>query len=423
VLVFGCDTGGILGEAPESDDEGPRFELPPEVSSRTSAACNVTVDPPRELMIRALSVVEDPMRTAWTGPASDARTGAWTFGRLMMAMAGSGDVPTFVRSWLATWETDQTINGFVVGNRRAIRPTLTDPWLASSGGTRLDLKEAPFRLLAIVSRIDLRNLAAGLAGEARFIFGALTPTGEPLPFTVIFEYRLPAKTQADVVAWARSFHALGAIPQSDSRYNTALQAITDRFAGKNVEPTRPNGSGLRQLRTNEIVGGNEWQLREFHIAATTNQTGRLQPVTVAQTPDLTLNGSATLAAYINANEAQILAGTNVVPLRAPRPGTTTTTPFRGGAADMPFGTFLAAPGIRNNEARARLSVNTCYGCHSGETNTKFLQVTPREKEQVAFLSTFLTGETTADPVSGKNRTFNDLARRRADLVTLLCNNP
>jgi hypothetical protein len=40
---------------------------------------------------------------------------------------------------------------------------------------KVDLERAPFRLLAITSRIDLRNLAQNSAGEARFTFGFTNP--------------------------------------------------------------------------------------------------------------------------------------------------------------------------------------------------------------------------------------------------------
>lgn len=76
--------------------------------------------------------------------------------------------------------------------------------------------------------------------------------------------------------------------------------------------------------------------------------------------------------------------------------------------------------MRDNEARHQLSLNTCNGCHSGETGTSFLQIFPRLPGQVSQLSGFLTGETVPDPVTGAQRSFNDLARRARDLATLVC---
>ena len=59
-----------------------------------------------------------------------------------------------------------------------------------------------------------------------------------------------------MLGWANAWHALGALPFPSEEYNAALQAITERFAGRGAMPGRPNGSALNQLRTNEIdLGG------------------------------------------------------------------------------------------------------------------------------------------------------------------------
>lgn len=69
----------------------------------------------RSLMITDLKVVEDPVRT--TGG------GVWTFAHLIREMANpeeTGISPSdFVKGWLAHWQEDQKINGFVVANRKA----------------------------------------------------------------------------------------------------------------------------------------------------------------------------------------------------------------------------------------------------------------------------------------------------------------
>ncbi len=373
--------------------------------------CAVTINAAAELTIRDLAVVEDPLRTNWTGGTTNLSDGAWSFGRLMTAMAGPNDPAVFVRNWLAQWDTPQTINGFVVGSR-TMNAAVTAPWLAASGGTRLDLTRAPFRLLAIVNRMDLRNLAAGSAGEGRFVFGVLDPAGNPLQFTVILEYRLPATTNADVKQWADQWHALAGFPIGSAQYNQALETITNRFAGPNVAPTRPNGSSINQVRSNEIALSAPWELREFHLDAT--RGGALVEAPVAQTTDLTLNNSPNLAAFVNQNTAALLNGTDVVP------ATFNGAPFLGGSALTNPGQFWNAPGISNNEARFQFSVNTCNGCHAGETGTVFLHVAPRARGSVSVLSTFLTGKTQPDPVSGAPRTFNDLDFRATSLGTVLC---
>jgi len=79
-----------------------------------------------------------------------------------------------------------------------------------------------------------------------------------------------------------------------------------------------------------------------------------------------------------------------------------------------------APGITDPNARFSQSLNTCNGCHGPETNTAFLMVNPRNPGSEATLSSFLTGTTVQDPFSGQTRTLNDLARRKADLTSLVC---
>lgn len=385
------------------------FETP-DVSA---AACTVTINKDKELMIRHLGVVNDPVRTVWTGAVTHPKDGAWSFGRLMANMSGTTDPAVFTRTWLAKWETNRTVNTFSVPARTQIRTQIINAWPKLADG-RLDLRRAPFRLLAIVNRMDLRNLASGNAGEGRFVFGALGPAGESLQFTVIFEFKLPATTAAEATRWASSWHGLGAL--TGAAYNDALQAITDRFSGKNVAPTRRNGSSLGQIRTNEIALSFPWELRQFGIGASaTNNAGQLVQTTVTRNPAIQFNNTAKVARFINANKTAILAGTHSVPLA-----------FEGAA--------FRAGGITNNidfwqgdaatvvdpKARHLFSLNTCDGCHGRETDTIFLQVNPRERTTVATLAGFLTGVTVADPVTGQNRTFNDLTRRATDLKNVLC---
>ena len=88
---------------------------------------------------------------------------------------------------------------------------LINRWQTASGGptATLDLNQAPFRLLAIVNRIDLReNLTygAGSAGEGRLVFGAVDPTTcAPLKFTVIFEYGIHRTGCIALKAWANNW--------------------------------------------------------------------------------------------------------------------------------------------------------------------------------------------------------------------------
>jgi hypothetical protein len=273
------------------------------------------------------------------------------------------------------------------------------------------LHHAPFQLLAIVNRFDL-NLTEGSAGEGRFVFGVLGPGGFPLQFTFIVELQLPAKTDQDVQRWAQDWHALSTHPFPSEEYNAALQQLTDRFAGRNAAPDRQNGSALLQVRSNEIALSFEWELRQFELSAA---TGRLIPTPLPLTPDLSFNNTPTLGNFINANEAAIIAETHVVPAQLDG------RPFQAGAVFNSLSPWFA-PGVANSDARFHLSLNTCNGCHSSETNTTFLQVSPRSPGSPAELSPFLTGTIAFDQATGQLRALNELNRRNRILHVRVCPN-
>src|SRR5882672_445759 len=243
------------------------------------------VDPARELMITAVSVVEDPARTYDPCTGAGTPMGPWTFGRVMTEMANepaTGINPSdFTLHWLQHWNTELTINSFTVFQRSfGLNDQILNPWPKLPDG-RLDLAQAPFRLLAIVNRIDLRGstaYGASDAGEARFVFGLLRcnpppPQREAKEFTVILEYGIRKSACWGVRHWARQWHALGSLALGSPEYNAALQAVTDQFARRNTDPSkRPNRSAFNQLRTNEFAiadfpAGAFWELREFALCS------------------------------------------------------------------------------------------------------------------------------------------------------------
>lgn len=364
-----------------------------------ATAC--TIDKPSELMVTALSVVEDPVRAA---PG-----GAWHFGTLMRELAGGQDPSPLVRAWLKTWMTKQIVNGTPLPAREEMQTLVLGPWEARSGGASrpLDFSKAPFRLLAIVNRVDLRQPGAH-AGEGRFVFGVLGENGAPLEFTVILEYALPGGSQADILRWANDWHELGRLKVGHRDYNAKLQALTDRFVKAGVMTGRHLGSALNQIRTNEIALAEPWEMREFVLTPQ-----GLQPDTVKLTPAMHFMNTETLGGFIRENETNILAERHVVP--ASRAG----IPFLGPSALVPLDMFWRAPGV-SAQARHKFSVNTCSGCHAGETQTDFVHVAPREAGRVAALSPYLKGTTVTDPVTRTTRVFDDLGRRAEDLKALVC---
>jgi hypothetical protein len=358
------------------------------------------VDQDRELLIRDVGVVEDAVRT--TG------NGAWSFQHLMEAMAPSAaEAPALVEDMFSTWLTDQAVNGLVVPARPSIRDLVLNDWPRLDGA--LDLSRAPVRLLAIMNRLDLRNLAKGQAGEGRFVFGITDSAGQPTQFTMILEYRLPASSEADVLAWADQWHGLNGLVPGSADYNAALEQITERFAGRGADPTGVNGSALNQIRTNEVALGFPWELREFTLSG----SGSLQPATVKLTPDSSFLGDSLVADFVNQNEAEILIERHEVP------ASFGGVPFLGGSSLNNIDAWTA-DGIANNEARHKFSLNTCNGCHGRETDTIFLHILPRSAGAPADISGFLAGVDVTDPVDGSVRHFDDLERRATDMEAVLC---
>ena len=226
----------------------------------------------RALTIRHVSVVDDPIRTSMDGPADDPRTGAWAFGRMLERLSPTpADAPDVTEDMFRTFTATQTINGFTVEPRFGMQPFVLDPWPRTEDG-KLDLARAPLRLLAIVNRLDLKNLEQGKAGEGRLVYGVIDGSGFPFEFTVILEYLLPADDEAEFREWADAFHALQSLPFPSEQYNDALQAITDRFTARNAAPGLPNGNLLIDIRTNEIaLGGRRSSSHPTHRS--TSRTG------------------------------------------------------------------------------------------------------------------------------------------------------
>ena len=395
----------------------PRQVTSQPVAFPVAIAPGCQVSAARELMITDVSVVDDPVRTTFDPASRDPRNGVWTFKHLVEQMARTPrDAPALVEAMLSSFSAPQIINGFTVAARPGMQSQVLASWPRTPSGA-LDLARAPLRLLAIVSRLDLRDLDRGDAGEGRFVFAfdlPPVPDAPPPEATIIFEYKLPAAREADVVGWAESFHALGSLPLGAS-YNAALQAITERFVRRGARPTHPNGSAINAVRTNEIPFGDNdlWELRELRLS---RRSGQLEPATLEQTPDLGFNQSSTLAAYIHANQAQILAGTHTVPRDFGG------QPFQAGAMLNDLGTWLA-PGV-DSETRHQFAVSTCNGCHAAqETGTLFLHLRPRPPGQRSQRSRWLTGLVFDDPVTGAPRLFDDLGRRKADLKSIVCSAP
>ncbi|WP_223641561.1 hypothetical protein [Corallococcus sp. EGB] len=394
------------------------------------------VDPARSLIIRAPSVVNDLGRT-WD-PCTNAGNpnGKWTFNYLMTEMANqpfTGVAPsTFVREWLRQWEAAKTVNGFTTPPRTSIVTKLINPWPKVGGA--LDLAKSPFKLVAIVNRLDLAGnnpaYGSGRAGEGRFIFAATEGTGSAchtVPFLVILEYGVDKNDCVSIKTYAQQWQALSSMTLGSATYNAALENLTEQFAKRDLSPRKPNRSSINQVRTNENwLQTSPWELREFRLwnssinpasfAAPGPVLGLLNSHTVAQTPDRATKNTL-FPSYVNANVPPIVA----VPPTYTVPLSWSTGPFRGGRAIVtstfaspsspPFWSQPAAT-IPNRQARHVFSLNTCDGCHGDEIGTPFTHV-----NQAGGLSPFLSGVLTVpDRADGApTRTFNEVLGRQTFL--------
>jgi hypothetical protein len=437
--------------------------------------------PNKELMVTDIPVVTDPLRT-WDpcNPTGNVN-GAWSFKTLMKAIRNGDNngsnialnAEIMLDRFLATWQSNQTINSFSVPSRPNINNFLANWPVDSTGHHSLD--QAPVRLNAIVNRIDLGQApnSPTPAGELRFVFGVTAGTGASgcgnpnQPFNIILEYDVPSSIDAST--WAQEWNALANLLENDSPtgYMAALQAMTDQVVTANKCPSCPNGSSLAQLRTNEIELGAPWELRQFHLAISSTPSNLVE-TTVSQAPEGSFTGftggpfgappcaqnpngcasnEATVTNFILLNLLQIDNGSYIVPTSFGG------VPFLGGSifngGPPADGFWNGDPSVNQAQHKERtiFSENTCNGCHGREVRTDAFQqvVNNRTTTTPSGLTGFLLGctdgttcqpgapnqcsldtpnlaciETVQDPVfSTINNSFGDIARRVVVLQGLL----
>jgi len=417
------------------------------------------------LFITDPAVVLNGQRT-WD-PCTGAGTqgGVWTFAHLIREMAnGSGKTPEdFVKDWLSLWLNNYTVNGDVVLARTQMFDQVILPWATASGVTAtlvtdpisgqrsvnlsgpLNLNIAPYRLLAIVNRIDLGETTTGAtstygtvtgmpvtSGELRFVFGVVQPnpwgaggtetTCGRKEFTTIFEYGVPGTGCSTVVNWAKQWTALEAMTGFTNAYFTQLESMTESVVLHGAAPAKGNQNAINQVRTNEIaLACNQWEMREFRLTdespvggTDVPSNGELRTHTVAQTPNEAafsasgadpdinnfVNGPVTLGLELPVSVPNHCSSSYTVPFFTLGTG----KPFRGGnALEGPaFGIDLwkanSVPALPSGIcARHQFSLNTCHGCHRADTgtdgtttSTRFVHVEPTSSIPVT-LSKFLTG--------------------------------
>ncbi len=329
-----------------------------------------TVDRWKELLIVDATVVGD--RRA----ASDQPDAPWSFRRHLDDLAGRSAAADLAWTWLSQWRWGYTVTtapGIPEAPRAVVtpRPSVDDqlicPWLrlspangctptcTSCSDRRLDLARAPFRLLAIANRADLGQAAGPCGrdgGELRFIYTALSPaTMAPLPFTVIFEYRVALPPGQDRRTWAGAWRALGQLPFGPD-FNARLDALVAQGL---------RGASLKSVRTNEVALGQPlglpWELRQFVPLAGARGGVSLEATAPPHTPRLSLDGTPELAAWLRDNRLAILDGDNRLP-----------PDMLAGSALLERADFRwQAPGVEPAVMDA-FNAATCNGCHGGRSD-------------------------------------------------------
>jgi hypothetical protein len=392
------------------------------ISNSSLAISPNDIKPEKELLITHPALM-DGKRTEYPGP--------WSFGTLMAELAGN-DGRELVKKWLDTMLPKEPGAPPAAGPEHMIPPRpnfaklIIEPWQRRDGYDPKagepwlpKLENAPFRLLAIVNRMDLgapSNFSSdsgggGWAGggpanltnlgEGRMVFCAVTDSGNPLPggWTVIFEYKLarlpePIAPAAEVGAlarrerragvpysWAKEWHALADYELTDERFAIALERITRAFTHK--------GPILGQLRSNDGAFGPGRVFRQYE-----RQGASLVPQKLSGTPgpafmDKSSREGRALAAFLREQEPLIRAGSGDLPASLQSNGASYETATM--VAFIPdsnpsFHWDLAAP----REARRLFSLSTCNGCHAGETATASgMHIHPRSIGEASRLSDWL----------------------------------
>jgi hypothetical protein len=335
-------------------------------SSGTQTTCDVPIDPFKEILINDPAVIDDVR-------ARNGSNGAWSFRHAMENMAPLGmDPGDFVVDWLRTWEQQGSFNGYPLDDPKeeprapVMHQLVLCPWYkrtpanecnadcSTCKAKKIDLGQAPFRLEAIVNRVDLREQFLDQpTGEGRLVYGLMDraaddPAAQVLPFGMTIEYILPESRSAK--EWAAAWHALGKHADFDEAYRAELQQITDAFTTRGARPSGVNGNSLAQLRTNESAFNWIWQLREFKLDSV---TGKLKMVPVKNTPAQALNGSTQLRDFLLKNRDAVMRGQHDIPASL-RPGSADALIFK-----------WTVPGV-DEPLRRAFAAETCNGCHSGE---------------------------------------------------------
>ncbi|BCX48740.1 lipoprotein [Haloferula helveola] len=411
----------------------------------------------RELLITAPEVVDSEM-AFYPGP--------WSFGHLMEEAFGKSEAPTVVLRWLEEWASGRPAaaeDPALVTARPGVTSKIIESWKRADGyqvgplAWSPRLENAPFRLLAIVNRMDLGRVPVeeavrpafgpwgggsdsdveSLMGEGRLVFCTVDAQGRPLEggLTVIFEYGLQGTTDQHRIDWALAWHQLGEMGDLDATYRASLAKVTRLFTDRvDADANHALGNGdrprspveriprkettqLMRVRTNDGALGKIWEFREWHP----DEEGFLKPAVLAGSPgeEFFERGSKPnrmLTRWLKREVSEIR--TNPDPeLRELPDAFELPHSFSANGESWKTATLVAVVpdndaeahwdgwGLSDSEVRRTLSMQTCCGCHCGDTGSVFFHVAPRKEGEPADLSPFLRTDGSRlrirDPATGR----------------------
>lgn len=282
------------------------------------------------------------------------------------------------------------------------------------------------------------------SGETRFIFSLINPLTGVIPINpnqtasaeqdgkgffdwrglnVIFEYGNPQTTRCELKDFAQKWLDLSdpaynfGIPSINNPYKDALQQITDYVTLANAVPLKINGSAINRVRTNEKVFATfddniethaawekqDWEFRQFELSATSK---KLVMVPLTNNPDYTANYAPNIQEdyttsthpvtnneiinwIFNGNKNRVLNGSFNMPEHL-LSGSGIVRREQTQYFDLIPDEFASKgnynPAVESSQAkqiRQQLSLNTCVGCHAGETKTVFTHISPLAYGEVA----------------------------------------
>jgi hypothetical protein len=342
-------------------------------------------------------------------------------------------------------------------------------------------KDGPFRLLAVINRLDLAgandNPGGGSSlpeekrkffGEGRLVFGltAKDDAGDPYPMTLIMEYHLPKLKQtadgdllgfeakdeefdADGILdddwaaqrqyWATIWLELSRYELDSTEYRSLLAKIVSTFARAGNSIT---------LRVGYVVvpspGTSESTIREFEYRENYAQGGfLLAPRDLARDVHPCVAQQEFFAKLV---EQRWQASTRDMNFEYKWPSAIEEQDAIEKACGVPFGAEEKAQGPRVHvsrfledkwwpalygtevdynvnameEKRHDFAMTTCSGCHSSETATKGFMIFPRAENADSKLADFLHDrETKVTMPNGAKYTYTEIARRKQLLLAFL----